>query len=73
MRNSRSYPAWLFRAERVADVVQQRADDIFLVHAVAMGERRRLQRMRHAIDREPAAIAFEQLQMRQHALGQALC
>ncbi len=60
----------IVRGQRVADIVQQRADDIFLVHAVAVRQRRRLQRMLHAVDREAAAIAFEQLQMRQHPVGQ---
>ena len=33
------------RAERVADVVQERADDVFLVHAIPVRQGRRLQGM----------------------------
>jgi len=56
------------RGERIADVMQQRAHHVLFVHAVTMCERGRLQRMLHPIHREATAIAFEQLQMRDHAV-----
>lgn len=58
-------------AERVADVVQQRAHHVFLVAAVAQGAGGGLQRVGVAVDREAAVVAFEDLQVLDHARGQA--
>src|SRR3546814_19586375 len=57
------------RAERVADVVEQRHHDIFLVAAIAVRARRGLQAMFEPIDRKAAIIAAEQLQMLEDALA----
>ena len=57
-------------AENVADVMQQRTDDIFLVPAVAIGERRSLEAPLKTIDGEAAILAREQTQMRKDAVGQ---
>jgi hypothetical protein len=46
-------------AERVANVVQERADDVLLVATILMRQGRGLQRVRQPIDRE-AAVALEQ-------------
>ncbi|MCY1314655.1 hypothetical protein D9M70_653310 [compost metagenome] len=58
-------------AQRVADVVQQRADHVLLVAAVAQRARGGLQRVRVAVDRKAAVVAFEDLQVLDHARGQA--
>ena len=58
-------------AQRVADVVEQRHHDIVLALAAAVGAGRGLQRMLEPVDREAAIIAVEQLQMGEHAVGQA--
>jgi hypothetical protein len=59
-------------AERVADVVQQRAGDVLVVAAVAQRAGRGLQRVRVAVDREAAVVALQDLQVLDHALGQGL-
>src|SRR3546814_18421890 len=56
-------------AERVADVVEQRHHDIFLVAAIAVCPGRGLQAMFEPIDRKAAIIAAEQLQMIEDALA----
>ena len=56
----------------VADVVDQGADDVFLVHAVAVGEAGGLQRVLQPVDGETAAIALEHSQMRQNPVRQVL-
>ena len=48
------------RAQDVADVVQQGADDIFLVLPVAVRARGGLQRMLQPVDGEAAAIAHQE-------------
>lgn len=60
------------RAQRVADVVEQRHHHIGLVPPVAMGAGRGLEGMFEPVDREPAEIALEQLEVSQHAGGQLL-
>jgi hypothetical protein len=59
-------------AERVADVVKQRHHDIILRFPAAMGASRGLKRVLEAVDREPAIVAVEQLQMGQDPVGKAL-
>jgi hypothetical protein len=61
------------RTEGVADVVQQRAHHVLLVAAVAQCAGRGLQRMGVAVDRKAAVVAFEDLQVPDHAGGQAAC
>jgi hypothetical protein len=51
------------RAERIADVVEQRHHDIFLIAAIAVRAGRGLQAMLEPIDRKAAIVAAEQLQM----------
>ena len=58
-------------AKRVADIVQQRADNVFLVTPVAVRACGRLQRVRQPVDREAAIIAVQQLQMVKDAPGEA--
>ncbi len=62
--------AWLVEASMSPHVVEQRANHVFLVHAVPVGKRRRLQRMFQPVDGESAAIAFQHPQMREHAVGE---
>ena len=50
-------------AERVADVMQEGADDIFLVAAIAVGAGGGLQRMGQPVDREAAIVSVQQFQM----------
>ena len=57
-------------AERVADVVEQGSDDIFLIFPAAMGAGRGLQAVLQPVDRETAIIAVEDLEMGQHAVGE---
>ncbi len=59
-------------AQRVANIVKQRADHIFLVAAVAMRAGRGLDGMFQPVDREATIIAIEQAQMVDHALGEPL-
>ncbi len=56
-------------AERIADVVKQSRDDIFLSFPAAMGAGRGLQAVLQPIDRKAAIIAIENLQMRQHPIS----
>src|SRR5262249_47655744 len=49
-------------AQRVADVVQEGADDVFFVAAVAVGEGGGLERMSQAVDGEAAEIAVKELE-----------
>jgi hypothetical protein len=58
-------------AERVADVVQQRAHHVLLVAAVAQRAGGGLQRVGVAVDRKAAVVALEDLQVLDHAGGQA--
>ncbi len=60
-------------AERVADVVEQRAGDVLVVLAGLEGERRREARVVQAIDREAAEVAVEQLQVREHPRARGRC
>ena len=53
-------------AQRVADVVQQRHDDVGLVPPVAVGAGRGLERMFQPADGKAAVVPFQQPQMRQH-------
>ena len=62
--------AWLYGAERVADVVEQRAHDVLVVLAAAVGPRRRLQRVLEPVDGEPAGVPVEQAQVGEHAVGE---
>lgn len=57
-------------AEGVADVVQQSAYDVLFIPSVTVGARRRLQAVSQAVDRESAAVAVEDAQVRQHAVRQ---
>ncbi|MCY1436681.1 hypothetical protein D9M71_528120 [compost metagenome] len=57
-------------AEGIADIVQQRADDVFLVLAILPGAGRGLQGMGQAVDGEAAAIAFQQFQVGEDAVRQ---
>ena len=57
------------RGQRVADVVQQRADDILLVAAVLLGEGGGLEGMRQAVDGEPTEIAVQQGEVAEDAVG----
>jgi hypothetical protein len=50
-------------AKNVADVVDQRTDHIFLIAAVPERAGGGLQAVLHAVDREAAAVAFQQPQM----------
>ena len=59
-------------AEGVADVVQQRADDVFLVAAVLQREGGGLQAVRQPVHREAAEVAVEQPQVCQDAVRQGL-
>ena len=59
------------RAQRIADVVQQRADDIFLVFPAFVGEGRGQQRMLQAIHGEAAGISAQQFQMPEDTIGQS--
>ena len=63
----------IIAAQRIADIVQQRHHDIFLVTAIAMRARCGLERMLQPVDREAAIIAVKQTQMGQHALRQRRC
>lgn len=53
---------------RVTDIVEQRADDIFLVPARTMRKGCRLQAMGKAVHGKAPGLAFEQFQMRERAL-----
>src|SRR3546814_12609222 len=57
------------RAERSADVVEQRHHDIFLVAAIPVGTRRGLQAMFNPIDRKTAIIGAEELQLIENPLA----
>ena len=46
-------------AEAVANIVQQRANDVLLVLSVAMREGGRLQAVRESIDRKAAMVTVE--------------
>ena len=50
--------------------MQQGADHVFLVLAIAVGQGGRLQAMREPVDGKAAAIALEQQQVVEHAAGQ---
>ena len=63
--------AWLYGAERVTDVVEQRAHDVLVVLAAAVGPGRRLQRVLEAVDGEAAGVALEQPEVGEHAVGRA--
>ena len=58
-------------AERIANVVEQRSDDVILRFASPVRARRSLKRMLEPVDREPPLIAVEQLQMFQNAIRQS--
>ena len=59
-------------AERVADVVEQGADDVLLVLAGPMGRRRGLEGVREPVDGEAAEVAVEQAQVGEDPVGQTL-
>ncbi len=59
-------------AQGVTDIVQQRADDIFLIPTVTVGARRGLDRMFQAIDRKSAVVTVQQAQVGEDAVGQIL-
>ena len=52
LQNRRGNVGMIEAAEGVTNVMEQRADNVFLVFTAAMGAGRGLQRMGHAIDRE---------------------
>ena len=58
-------------AKGIADVMQQGADDVFIVLAVAMGEGGGLQAVLEPVDPEPAEIAFQQPQVRHDPVRQS--
>ena len=58
--------------ERVPDVVEQRAHHVLLVPPVPMRPRRGLQRVREPVDRIPARVAGEELEVGQHPIRQSL-
>jgi len=58
--------------ERVADVVDERADDVLLVAPVAMCARGGLERMGEPVDRVSAGVTGEERQVTEDAVGQAL-
>ena len=62
----------IVRAERIADIVQQRADHIFLVPARLKRAGRGLQAVLQAIDGEPAVVAVEQFEMGDQTIRQLL-
>src|ERR1700691_4546597 len=62
----------IVRAQRVADVVQQRTAHVFLVAARLVGAGRGLQAMLQAVDRKAAMVAAKQVEMRDEALWQPL-
>ena len=57
------------RRVQIADVVQQRDAEHFLVGAVAEGARRDLQRMPQPVDLIAVAMALERLEQREHVVG----
>ena len=59
-------------SQRIADIVQQGTDHIFLVPARLIRAGCGLQAMLQTIDREPAIVALEQLQMRNQTIGKFL-
>ena len=61
------------RCERIADIVQQGADDPVGIRAVPLRSRSALQRMAKAGDPVAAHAVFERAQAGQHALGRARC
>src|SRR5258708_36094491 len=66
LEHGRSDVRMVIDAERITDVVQQRADHIFFVLPIPMRQCGGLKAMREPIDRKTAAIIFEQLQMVEH-------
>ena len=52
------------RREGVANVVNQSADNILVVAAVALGARRTLKTMGESIDRVTPSVALKELQVR---------
>lgn len=58
-------------SQRVANVVQQCADHVFLVLAVLMRQRGSLEAVRQTIDRKAAKVAIQQLQVVQQAARQS--
>ena len=63
--------AWLNDAERVADVVQERAGDVVVVAVGSVGAGRGLQRVGEPVDREAAVVAVEEAEVVHHAVGEA--
>ena len=57
------------RAERVADVVQQRAQHVLVVAAVAFGPGGGLQAVLEPVDREPAVVDLEVAHQLDDAIG----
>jgi len=60
------------RPQRVADVVEQGADDVLLVLPGVEGPGGGLERMRQPVDGEAAEVAVEQPEVAEHPVGQAL-
>src|SRR5205823_730258 len=58
-------------AERVADVVEQGADDVLLVLPGPEGPGGRLEGVRQAVDGEAAEVAVEEAEVVEHPVGQA--
>ena len=60
------------RRERIADVVDERAGDVFVVAARLHCQSRRQQRMPQPVHREAAEVAVQQPQVREYPLRQRL-
>ena len=58
------------RAQKVTNIMQKRANDIFLITAIFMGAGRGLQAVLQAVNGKAAKIAFQHLQMGQHTIRQ---
>ncbi len=65
----RDHLGMIVRGERVANIVEQRTDDLLRAALVVVGARRRLQAMVIAVDREAAEIALQQAEVRDQVIA----
>ena len=71
LRIAAAISGWLKAAERVADIVEQRAGDVLVVAPVLHREARGEKRMMQPIDRKAPEIAVKQFQVGDDSLGKS--
>lgn len=72
LKQSRRQFSMIGRRKCVADIMQQRANHIFVISAITLGTCCRLQAVFKPRHRKSAMVVFQKFKMRYHPIGQVL-